>query len=76
MSQQGEKQMENKCVVCGDIIPEGRQVCFNCEKKTVDKSFKTVKKILWSYIQKHGTVITNGNIDYVLEQAYKEYYGD
>ena len=68
--------MENKCVVCGDIIPEGRQVCFNCEKKPVENSFKTVKKILWSYIQKHGTVITNGNIDYVLEQAYKEYYGD
>lgn len=22
-----------KCVVCGDIIPEGRQVCPNCEKE-------------------------------------------
>lgn len=23
---------ENKCVCCGAIIPEGRQVCVNCEK--------------------------------------------
>lgn len=23
--------MDNRCVVCGDIIPEGRQVCSNCE---------------------------------------------
>jgi len=25
-----EVQMENICVVCGAIIPEGRQVCPNC----------------------------------------------
>ncbi|MEE0968738.1 MAG: hypothetical protein U0M06_05135 [Clostridia bacterium] len=24
--------MEDKCVLCGDIIPEGIQVCPNCEK--------------------------------------------
>lgn len=24
--------MENRCVACGRIIPEGRQVCINCEK--------------------------------------------
>ena len=23
---------ENRCVCCGDIIPEGRQVCIKCEK--------------------------------------------
>lgn len=23
--------MENRCVCCGDIIPEGRQVCRECE---------------------------------------------
>ena len=22
--------MENRCAVCGEIIPEGRQVCPNC----------------------------------------------
>lgn len=24
--------MENRCIVCGEIIPEGRQVCPMCEK--------------------------------------------
>ena len=23
--------MDNRCVVCNEIIPEGRQVCINCE---------------------------------------------
>lgn len=22
----------NRCVMCGDVIPEGTQVCKNCEK--------------------------------------------
>lgn len=22
----------DRCVCCGEIIPEGRQVCINCEK--------------------------------------------
>ena len=24
--------MEERCICCGEIIPEGRQVCPNCEK--------------------------------------------
>lgn len=24
---------ENRCVCCGNIIPEGRQVCVRCEEK-------------------------------------------
>lgn len=23
--------MENRCIICGVVIPEGRQVCPNCE---------------------------------------------
>lgn len=23
--------MEDRCIVCGEVIPEGRQVCPNCE---------------------------------------------
>lgn len=26
------EQNENRCVCCGEIIPEGRQVCHKCEK--------------------------------------------
>ena len=25
--------MEDKCISCGAIIPEGRQICPNCEQK-------------------------------------------
>lgn len=29
--------MENRCVCCGEIIPEGRQVCMRCEKEVSGK---------------------------------------
>ncbi len=28
--------MEEHCVICGEIIPEGRMVCLNCERKWKD----------------------------------------
>lgn len=28
---------ENRCVCCGEIIPEGRQVCIRCERTTYGK---------------------------------------
>lgn len=27
--------MENTCVCCGSSIPEGRQVCYACERETL-----------------------------------------
>ncbi len=30
--------MENYCVVCGTIIPEGRMVCPICEEKVIRQS--------------------------------------
>lgn len=27
------KEMENTCVCCGAVIPEGRQVCPRCERR-------------------------------------------
>lgn len=38
---------ENRCVMCGEIIPEGRQVCPNCmegfvpAKEPEDRDFKS-----------------------------------
>lgn len=29
------KMNDNKCVMCGDIIPEGRQVCPKCENTVI-----------------------------------------
>lgn len=25
--------MENRCILCGEIVPEGRQFCYDCEVK-------------------------------------------
>lgn len=34
--------MEDKCVMCGAYVPEGRMICINCENKH-KPSFDTVK---------------------------------
>ena len=28
---------EERCVVCGEIVPEGRQVCYKCERNAASK---------------------------------------
>lgn len=32
------EEEENRCVMCGEIIPEGRQVCPCCEKGYLDRN--------------------------------------
>ena len=32
--------MENRCVCCGETIPEGKQVCWKCEKDNEAESFR------------------------------------
>lgn len=34
--------MNNKCVFCGVEIPEGRQVCPNCETNNNDEAIKKI----------------------------------
>ena len=29
--------MEDRCAFCGTIVPEGRQICKNCEVKAMNK---------------------------------------
>ena len=36
--------MPDRCILCGDIIPEGRQVCYTCEMRELsafDSSLQT-----------------------------------
>ncbi len=37
--------MENRCIYCGDIIPEGRLVCWICEHKIMDDSDSDEKSV-------------------------------
>ena len=38
--------MENRCIFCGTIVPEGRQVCKNCEVKIMNKEGMRGSRIL------------------------------
>lgn len=38
--------MENRCVCCGGIIPEGRQICSKCEQGTKNKQYSITKEII------------------------------
>ena len=42
--------MDNRCVCCGAIIPEGRKVCPSCEE-----SFGTIEKIETCFYDKVET---------------------
>ena len=35
---ESRKENADRCVFCGEIIPEGRQVCPTCEKKVKEKN--------------------------------------
>ena len=34
--------MEDRCICCGGVIPEGRQVCHDCENKPIEKKKKLI----------------------------------
>lgn len=36
--------MENKCVVCGAVIPEGIQVCKNCQAEAIKKAAEMARR--------------------------------
>lgn len=36
--------MEERCIICGEIIPEGRQVCPGCEAEYDSKKAEDTKK--------------------------------
>ena len=52
---------DNKCVVCGEIIPEGRQVCPNCENKRIKD--KHGYKRITERLDIHITYKPNGYIE-------------
>ena len=35
---------DNRCIFCGEIIPEGRQVCPTCEKKLTKNTDRTERR--------------------------------
>lgn len=41
--------MDNKCICCGVSVPEGRQVCPNCEKQTKTISSERIKAAMQNF---------------------------
>ena len=60
--------MENRCVCCGEIIPEGIQVCPNCEELAFRSS-------LWRLFREHlinqYSVFISSEVDKAVKEAYE-----
>ena len=44
--------MEDRCVMCGEYVPEGRQVCKVCEQKILNGNNQVKKNKKEGYIRK------------------------
>lgn len=74
--------MDNGCVMCNSEITEGYgQVCYNCQhinektanrKQTKEDFYLELKSKIWHLIGKEGIEVTNRNLDWLLERAFKE----
>lgn len=53
---------EERCVMCGDVIPEGRQVCTNCEKQVVTKETTRIITLKVTFIN-DGDVLSGKKQD-------------
>lgn len=61
--------MENRCVCCGEIIPEGRMVCPKCESATNDiKKGKNDAIVCWL----RSVKIHEKKIEALLEEAERQ----
>lgn len=61
--------MEDRCVVCGEIVPEGRQVCLICE--TSDKNASNVTMAIWEDIKRNYPMEQSDKADSTRDQNIK-----
>ena len=65
-----------KCVMCNNDIIEGKgQVCYNCQHindSSINRlDLAELKKRIWHLIANEGITVTNQNLDWLLERAFK-----
>lgn len=69
---------ENSCICCGDIVPEGRQVCWSCEHM-IEKASKPPSE---KQIELVNDITNTLNIDFpqssmdFTEQTYRKFIND
>lgn len=56
-------EREERCICCGAVIPEGRQICFNCENKKTEGE-PVYKAVI---IRKNGETYNSGTLKNMLE---------
>lgn len=61
--------MENRCVCCGELIPEGRQVCMSCTQRYFnDKTNKIAGWIELTDLYSNAKILFNLNmIEFISE---------
>ena len=65
--------MEEHCVACGAIIPEGRQVCPMCEKGVIEwYQLQLSSKSVKSRLTKDGAIFYLGAMGYCLDGSQAE----
>lgn len=54
--------MEDRCVICGEIIPEGRQVCANCNTKykLSESNSKPIAQAVWEDVKNQSAKADSG----------------
>ena len=63
---------EEKCVICGDVVPGGRQVCPKCASyKNEDKDIKRLKGKAKFYYNLAKSYMCDVIYDEELEEEYK-----
>ena len=63
--------MENKCICCGEIIPEGKLVCSGCAVTSVDRLMRENDDLLEA-IQERDLTIAMLRECYASELAYRK----
>ena len=63
-----------KCLICGNDIPEGRQVCPICENKAIISKMKRRKKKMLAYIFPIALIVLDmgAAIMYIIERDYRK----
>lgn len=54
--------MEDRCICCGEIVPEGRQVCGKCEASEVKREMQ------FAY---NPSIFLNSTVEYVVHYTYE-----
>ena len=52
--------MEDRCLICGEIVPEGKQVCKSCESGRTKVKNKTVAQAVFEDIKRQNAKADSG----------------